>query len=264
MDARPVIALTMRLHPKQRGVALYVVSMVLLLSALLMLWSSKTALFLEIVSRNDADYQRAFEAAHAMLEDAKADIALHLQDAAHPHTRTAAGNFLPTNPVQWVAWLAALPNSSTAYCAYGVCYRSMEGENFWENAPALSQMLTTGARYGTYSDHGATSTPHPILGLHTANQGAWYWIEPMPVQAGHIQWAQGANAVPVIDSMLFKVTAIALGLKTAQSSAGTSQRSPTMAVLQSVVVVPLVEDTSHSNGYAPAGPMRTLYWRQMQ
>ena len=58
----------------QRGVALFVVIIFMTLSVLLALWASRSALFGEMVVGNDADYQRAFEAAQALLQDAELDI----------------------------------------------------------------------------------------------------------------------------------------------------------------------------------------------
>ena len=58
----------------QRGVALFVVIIFVLMSMLLALWSSRTSLFNEMVVGNDADYQRAFEAAQLLLQDAEMDI----------------------------------------------------------------------------------------------------------------------------------------------------------------------------------------------
>ena len=48
---------------RQRGIALFVVLVFVMLSMLLALWASRTSLFNEMVVGNDADYQRAFEAA---------------------------------------------------------------------------------------------------------------------------------------------------------------------------------------------------------
>src|SRR5256885_8542923 len=45
-----------------------------MLSMLLALWASRTSLFNELVVGNDADYQRAYEAAQALLQDAELDI----------------------------------------------------------------------------------------------------------------------------------------------------------------------------------------------
>lgn len=252
--------------PSQRGAALYVVTIALMLCVLLSLWATRSAVFMEIVTRNDADYQRAFEAAQSMLEDAKADIALHLQLPTQGHTRTTSADALPTTPAQWNTWLTAMAHPTSAVCAHGVCYRSMDAENFWDNEQALTTMLTAGARYGDYSGHGTASTQNLILHARNANQGAWYWIEPMPLQAGQIQWPQqiassAASPAPT-DSMLFRITALAFGLKASSIAPSAAQRSPTMAVLQSMVVVPLAEDAA--TGYVPAGPLQPLQWRQMQ
>ena len=54
--------------------ALFVVIVFVMLSMLLALWASRTSLFNELVVGNDADYQRAFEAAQALLRDAELDI----------------------------------------------------------------------------------------------------------------------------------------------------------------------------------------------
>ena len=54
--------------------ALFVVIVFVLLTMLAALWASRTALFGEMIVGNDADYQRAFEAAQALLQDAELDI----------------------------------------------------------------------------------------------------------------------------------------------------------------------------------------------
>ena len=59
---------------RQRGVALFVVIVLVMLSMLLALWASRSSWFNEILVGNDADYQRTFEAAQSMLQDAELDI----------------------------------------------------------------------------------------------------------------------------------------------------------------------------------------------
>ena len=59
---------------KQRGISLYVVAVFVMLSMLLALWASRTSLFNEMIVGNDADYQRALEAAQALMQDAELDI----------------------------------------------------------------------------------------------------------------------------------------------------------------------------------------------
>ena len=59
---------------RERGIALFVVIVFVMLSMLLALWASRTAIFNEMVVGNDADYQRAFEAAQSLIQDAELDI----------------------------------------------------------------------------------------------------------------------------------------------------------------------------------------------
>ena len=49
----------------QRGISFFVVIVLVMLSMLLALWGARTSLFSEMIVGNDADYQRAFEAAQA-------------------------------------------------------------------------------------------------------------------------------------------------------------------------------------------------------
>ncbi|SHF10934.1 type IV pilus assembly protein PilX [Lampropedia hyalina DSM 16112] len=60
--------------PAQQGIVLFIVMIVVLITSLLVIWASRSSFFNEIVTGNEADYQRAFEAAQAMLRDAELDI----------------------------------------------------------------------------------------------------------------------------------------------------------------------------------------------
>ena len=85
-----------RSQRRQSGVALFVVIVFVMLSMLLALWASRTSMFNEMVVGNDADYQRAFEAAQALIQDAELDIRGEKADGSDCRipTRTAcrAGN----------------------------------------------------------------------------------------------------------------------------------------------------------------------------
>ena len=50
---------------RQKGVSLFVVLVIVLLSTLLAAWAFRSSIFNQLVVSNDADYQRAFEAAQA-------------------------------------------------------------------------------------------------------------------------------------------------------------------------------------------------------
>ena len=64
----------------QRGISLFVVIVLVMLSMLLALWGARTSLFSEMIVGNDADYQRAFEAAQALIQDAEFDIRTEQSD----------------------------------------------------------------------------------------------------------------------------------------------------------------------------------------
>jgi len=105
----------------QRGIALYVVIVLVLLTMLLALWASRTAIFNELIVGNDADYQRAYEAAQAMLEDAKTDIMMQTNGAS-PYPRLDNGkprSRLTTMPLSTTSstapWNPKPPNACTPF-----------------------------------------------------------------------------------------------------------------------------------------------------
>lgn len=190
----------------QRGVALFVVIIFVTLSMLLALWASRTALFGEMVVGNDADYQRAFEAAQALLQDAELDIRGENADGTKcsPDSnddkvcrRNNVLDQIPLEGKEMGALLAALDELPTK-CRNGLCTKRSEKQDFWNNSNSadgitLAQMTgnqgtpasTTGARYGMFTGaklKGANGEPaNPILADRSAaNKGGWYWIEVLP------------------------------------------------------------------------------------
>ena len=79
---------------RQRGISLFVIMVIVLLSMLLALWASRTSWFGELVVGNDADYQRALEAAQAMLQDAELDIRRSKADGSACENLTGTGDLL--------------------------------------------------------------------------------------------------------------------------------------------------------------------------
>jgi type IV pilus assembly protein PilX len=200
-----------RTRAAQRGVALFVVIVFVMLSMLLALWASRTALFGEMVVGNDADYQRAFEAAQALMQDAELDIRGENADGTKCRPNTSddkvcrrnltAIDQIPLEGADVSKLLADLDalNAPNPKCRHGLCVKRSGQQDFWNNSdPArgvtLAQMrgnngssasaVTVGARYGMFTGAqlGSTSNPaNPILATRTpADQGGWYWIEVMP------------------------------------------------------------------------------------
>ena len=243
---------------RQRGVALFVVIVFVLLSMLLALWASRTSLFNELVVGNDADHQRAFEAAQALLQDAELDIrgeradgfACDADDVSAQPLEVCRRGSVTKMPLeaQELSPLLAYLNQQTVRCSHGLCARRTGRQDFWNNTTVnnsttgefpLSTLTVNavGARYGQYTGAlaGNASTPaNPILADTSAdNRGGWYWIEVLPYDES----SKSANLIPgtgtgllplnLTPSVVYRVTALAYGRKT-----NISGDPVTMVVLQ--------------------------------
>jgi type IV pilus assembly protein PilX len=230
-----------RLHAvRQRGVALFVVLVFVMLSMLLALWASRTSLFNEMVVGNDANYQRAFEAAQALLQDAELDIRGEMADGsmcsaspcrAYTQSMQFPGDTQEINP------LITKLEGETTRCKDALCARRVGRQDFWNYSSAstavkpaanpalgevpLSSLMAVGARYGQYTGAAnKTETDkqiNPILADRRDGQGGWYWIEVMR----YSDKAKSANLI--VDSrtselplnldvyVLYRITAVAMG-----------------------------------------------------
>ena len=227
----PIRYLRQRQH--QRGVALFVVIVLVMLSMLLALWASRTSLFNELVVGNDADYQRAFEAAQALLQDAELDIRSEKADGTRcagsgDICRTSTAEKIPLEAQDVMPLLVAL-GSQTSECRNGLCAKRTGKQDFWNNTdtskgPTLAQMTaaTVGARYGQFTGAatGTADAPaNPILAASAANQGGWYWIEVLPYDessknSGLI--VGGTNNLLGLDltpNVVYRITALTYGHK---------------------------------------------------
>ena len=221
---------------RQRGIALFVVIVFVMLTMLLALWASRTSLFNEMVVGNDADYQRAYEAAQAMLQDAEQDIRLGNESpesstlcvAGGDVCRATSADQLPQakSPETIEALLGTLSaQTTTAGCRSGLCTRREGAVDFWNDATPLDQMLDAGARYGQYTGakYGDTDDPaNPILADRSAKKkGAWYWIEVLPYDesAKTSNLIVGANVannllpLHVDPNVVYRITALSWGRK---------------------------------------------------
>ena len=242
-----------RPHPrKQRGMALFVVIIFVMLSMLLALWASRTAWFNEMIVGNDADYQRAFEAAQALLQDAELDIRREQasgkaceSDTSKPMLcRRGAGiEKIPTEEQDVGILLAQLDSSAggTVKCRHALCAKRTGQQDFWNNNDTtkgitLNQMegshsdtakTPIGARYGQYTGALTGTASNPILAEKSAGRGGWYWIEILPyLKDGNNSGLIPQNSSNFLDLSLdiyvvYRITAVAHGLK-----------PNTMAVLQ--------------------------------
>ena len=226
---------------RQRGVALFVVIVFVMLSMLLALWASRTSLFNEMVVGNDANYQRAFEAAQALLQDAELDVRGEKADGtlcSAPPCRAYSSKLQFPGDTNEVNPLITLLEGEPTRCKDGLCARRVGRQDFWNYATAatsikpaartalgevpLSDLMTVGARYGQYTGAANTTTAgplNPILANTTAGQGGWYWIE-------ILRYSEAAkNANLIVDAttsqlalnldvyVVFRITALAVGLR---------------------------------------------------
>ena len=223
---------------RQRGVALFIVIVFVMLSMLLALWASRTSLFNELIVGNDADYQRAFEAAQALLHDAELDIRGERADGSAcagsgDVCRVGTLDKIPLETSE-LGLLFATLNGQPTKCRNGLCAKRTGRQDFWNYTSATSpapaglepgeaklEDLTAsgvGARYGQYTG-AKTSDTSPILKNTTAGQGGWYWIEVMPYvedagKSGLIaNVAANQLALHMIPNAVYRITAIANGRK---------------------------------------------------
>lgn len=243
------LPLTHHLRQRQRGVALFVVIVLVMLSMLLALWASRTSLFNEMLVGNDADYQRAFEAAQALLQDAELDIRGENADGSDC-TASTCRNKMSTDilkiPLEQEggeeeyrvsSLLTTLERQTPTQCRNGLCAKRTGKQDFWNNTdaskgPTLAQMKAVGARYGQFTGAaiGSSDAPaNPILAdrsepVATTERGGWYWIEVLPY-APPTDTDDTGDPDPLdtglIPRVIYRITALAYG-----------QRSTTMVVLQ--------------------------------
>lgn len=217
---------------RQRGISLYIVIVLVMLSMLLALWGSRTSIFNEMIVGNDADYQRAIEAAQALIQDAEFDIKGTRPDGSScvPTTADTCRSPAAAAPVWFpnedkdLANLFTTLNQASQKCIKGICLKRTGYQDFWNDKATLDAMITAdvGARYGQFTgaETGGNSTKasNPILKNQTAGQGGWYWIEVMPYDgnagnSGLITNGSTNLALNLMPNVAYRITAIARGIK---------------------------------------------------
>ncbi len=220
----------------QQGISLFVVIVLVLLSMLLALWASRTALFNELIVGNDADYQRAYEAAQAMLEDAQNDILLSQNNPTNKRTTDGKTPFPDEGGPAFDSYIdstlepiATLCINAVCKCKHAICEKRTGAQDFWVKSSDFSNMTAAnvGARYGEFTGATAGANSNPILGFTDAGTGAWYWIEVMKIDSNTTTNITAVN--PVNAKLIYRITAIARGLKPS-----------TQVVLQSTVAFPSI------------------------
>ena len=214
---------------QQKGISIFVVIVIVLLSTLLSLWASRSALFNEIIIGNDADYQRAFEAAQALIQDAEFDIKGIKPDgtactpvAGSPAVCRIPDAFntvwFPNEDKETTDLFYQLGTAATG-CINGICLKRTGNQDFWADPTTLANMLPSGARYGQYTGAQKGNLSNTLLNDATAGRGGWYWVEVMrydPSAGNTAIITSGANsnlALNIVPKVVYRITAIARGLK---------------------------------------------------
>ena len=220
---------------RERGIALFVVIVFVMLSMLLALWASRTAIFNEMVVGNDADYQRAFEAAQSLIQDAELDIQQFDTTGYRADDNAALTAVYDNNIVGF-----SNERSTSPFCENGLCVKRRGRQDFWNNHtdttkaddPEVSfeQMTRAnnagkrgGARYGQFTGAKKPDEDDPLFPLL---RNGWYWIEvlsyadPDAVGGAGLIVNDDPNAAAPTDlldlrlkpSVVYRITAWARGL----------------------------------------------------
>ena len=217
----------------QQGVALITVLVMMMLSLLLVLGGSRVGLLNERLAGNSTDYQRAYEAAEALLSDARLDVACMTGNCVN---RAAVTQF--TCDTQQFLDLQNTLAALNPPCQDGICMdlgTATDGNpatRFWNN-PAQWTTFTTGNRGANFGQYTGTN----ITAANAVNpllvDRSWYWIEILRYGAGSgggrsmagEQSYVGQRAISPDPgcSFVFRVTAASQG-----------RRNGTTAVLQSL------------------------------
>lgn len=220
----------------QRGIALLVVMVIVLLSCLLALWAFRTALVNETYVGNDVDYQRAFEAAQAMLQDAEMDIRGEradgtscVADANQPRVcRQGTTLAFIEETQQLTGLLARLANDAPeTRCMNAICQKRTGVQDFWNVEADWNRMVakppsgaaSAAARYGDYTGAllptDSQAKPNPLLTERADGKGAWYWIEIMPYDDSPSGLLPDRNKLELNLNpfVVYRITAVATGRK---------------------------------------------------
>jgi len=168
----------------QRGIALVVVMVMLLLTTFVLLASNRVGWLNEKLVGSESDHERAFAAAEALIRDAELDINGRQADgqpcagtATFTGCRAANAAYFPfgkgDDDLDIIT--ARMAGGFMGICRQGICLP--DSTNRLEEAGAwtgqLANMQAAGATYGQYTGANPRAAGNPLL---TAGQ-AWYWVE---------------------------------------------------------------------------------------
>ena len=207
----------------QAGVSMLIVLVIMMLSMLLVLGTSKLALLNEQMSGNNSDYQRTYEAAEAVLRDAAIDVACFGSSTACVNRAPPLASFRCDVP----GFMDLMSNieANNPPCRDGICTDLGQltlgnpDTSFWSPKSSVNRLADftanrVAARYGQFTNETPVSgtTVNPLL----ANN-AWYWIEVLKWTSaleGSQTFVRGKELKPDTSCpFAFRVTALAKGTR---------------------------------------------------
>ncbi|ARU05819.1 hypothetical protein CCO03_15005 [Comamonas serinivorans] len=228
----------MRSWKKQTGISLFIVMVIVLLTAIVVAMGFKSSLFNETVTGNTAEYQRTYEAAQALVGDAELDIMRQSatgKTCAGTHCRTFLGPINDADAPDGTIYFpmadqlsevqAALHGTETG-CIAGICkplLKLKDGQYqpyaFWDDAALLAKLKKRAAHYGQYT-YGATS---PAVSASDAkanprlsSNNSWYWVEVLPYATATAVFGGTALAPTDMDAV-YRITALVQGQRNTQT-----------------------------------------------
>lgn len=224
-------------YARQDGIALIVVMVMLLLSTIVVLGSTRLGWLNERMVGSESDHQRAFAAAEALVRDAERDIQGVQADGATPCQKTpafvgcrpfaAGAPFFPQNLAD-LDLLRARLNASTTGCLRGICLPTTTDTLNRESWTTRLAAMTAGtgdtsvpARYGEFTGLDPASAGNALLqwsrpGVTPAvSARAWYWVEVFQyTEAAGMAAASEHRLTPdATQPFVYRITAYVQGMK---------------------------------------------------
>ena len=220
---------------KQAGISLYVVMIIVLLTAILVAMGFRSSHFNEIATGNTAEYQRTHEAAQALIHDAELDImrmSANGTSCSGTNCRTY-GTITDANTDSGGKMYFPMPDSlsdvqAALYdnkvgggtgCIAGICYPLLNPTNepyaFWDDAAVLTNLKLRAAHYGQFTDGtygSASDKSNPRLN----SNNSWYWVEILPYDPSSGSFA-GTELAPTDMNAIYRITALVEGTRNTRS-----------------------------------------------
>ena len=214
----------------QDGLSLIMVLRVLVLVGLTAVSASRSSLFNEAVTGNEADYSRTLSAAEALIRDAQLDILGVRADGtacqlgagfvgcrvSPTGLQTGLNPFFP----QTIDEAGDLANVLAGVCVNAICFPQnwpVDGlaDGFWLNPTQLQAARATAATYGQHSGAAPAASGNPILSAAGANARGWYWTELIVFSTSlctdENNIARCINKPSQAKPFVYRITAVALG-----------------------------------------------------